>query len=509
MLEENTRTKNAMKNIIITLLAEFLQFFFGIVVPRLIILRFGSMVNGLTTTIVNILNIINLIQAGAVGASIYEMYAPISQNDYQKVSNILYSSKKYFEKLGLIFITVVLIISPFVAKGQMNSELSFWEIELSLILLGTNGLFSFFFFSWYDILFCSHQKKFYVSIASIGYYVVYYGLVFLILSTSFLHFTWLYIAAICGNIIKLIILYYIYNKKFSTILVEPDETKQYPINNRYHLLVQQIATQGIEAVVLVLFSFFYGLQTTSVYSIYNMVRSVLSMILFQVLNSVVGIMGNVVHSESKENVEQIYDSVHLLFSILGMWLVTCAACLYMPFVQLYTKQITDTNYIRPDFIMAILIYIAAITIYIPIYLLANVYGYYNKMTGGFVTGGIVALLCGGIWGKNVGWMLALMPAIMYLIISIAIYRVLIRQQEWFKSISVLKRSIVLIVFLAFSVWISKCPFFYCDSWIQWILKACMTAILWVVLICGYVLLCERKMARKFGKYVREVLRRER
>ena len=460
------RLRNVTKNVIITLLSEIIRFILGIIVPRLIILKFGSTINGFTVTVNNILNVINLIQAGAVGASIYEMYAPVSKQDYQSISNILYSSQRYFRKLGLIFIILVIASSPLISIRQLNNGLSLSEMEWSIIILGINGLFSFWFFAYYDILFCSHQKKYIISLATIGYYIVYYALIFFTLAMPHAHFTWLYIASIGGNLTKLVILYIMYKKQYDYLLPKPDHKFRYPIKNRYHLLVQQISINGIEASVPIMLSYVKQYSLVSVYAIYNMIYGICSMIIFLILNSVVNVMGNVVRTEQDDKIIQIYDLIHLIFSVLGTWIGACMMCLLLPFVCLYTQGITDINYIRSDFALIMIVYFFSISIYVPIYLLANVYGYYEKITVYHLVGLIVALSAALLGGRYFEQLIVLMPAVLYIIISIGIYGICRRNVKWLKNIGIWKRDVVMVLFLIIAYIASKQSFYQCNTWTE-------------------------------------------
>ena len=92
------RSKNAFRNLLFYLIYEVLCFILGIIFPRFIIHAYGSEINGLTSTITRILSLINLIQAGAVGTAIYQMYKPVAEDDYDKQSAIIYSSRRFYNK---------------------------------------------------------------------------------------------------------------------------------------------------------------------------------------------------------------------------------------------------------------------------------------------------------------------------------------------------------------------------------------------------------------------------
>ena len=152
------RTKLTFYNMVISLISQFLFLILSIIFPRLIILVFGSEVNGLTSSINQILNIINLLQAGVVGASIYDMYKPIAEKDDKLLAKIFYSSKKYFSKLSTIFLISGIVIIPFFLLNSNNS-ISFIEMFLSVVILTLNGALIFKYVSSYDIIISAHQRK--------------------------------------------------------------------------------------------------------------------------------------------------------------------------------------------------------------------------------------------------------------------------------------------------------------------------------------------------------------
>ena len=202
------RSLSTFKNLIMSLSYEVMLIVFGLIVPRLIIETYGSEVNGLTSTITHILSILNLLQAGAVGASIFQMFKPVAEKDYLQISKIIDSSKKYFCKIGVVFLVLVAIVMPIMGFG-LESELAVWEKVLAFAILGINGSFYFFFLSWFDILFSSHQMRYVLSAAGIVDRLLYYGLIFAVLLLK-LHFIFMYIAVLVASLVKILLLYIIY-----------------------------------------------------------------------------------------------------------------------------------------------------------------------------------------------------------------------------------------------------------------------------------------------------------
>ena len=198
------RTKLTFYNMIVSLISQFIFLILSIVFPRLIILVFGSEVNGLTSSINQILNIVNLLQAGVVGASIYDMYRPISENNNKLLGTIFYSSKQYFNKLSKIFLFIGIVFIPLFLLNSKNN-ISFIEMMLSVFILTLNGAIIFKYVSSYDIIISAHQKKYILVYSSLIEKIIYYVLLLLVLHLS-VHFIFMYLALICGTLARIIFL---------------------------------------------------------------------------------------------------------------------------------------------------------------------------------------------------------------------------------------------------------------------------------------------------------------
>ena len=78
----------------------------GFFAPRFIILTYGSDVNGLSSTITQILNIILLLQSGATTAAVYSLYKPIADHNLQNISEKVTAANLYFKKMSYIFLEI-------------------------------------------------------------------------------------------------------------------------------------------------------------------------------------------------------------------------------------------------------------------------------------------------------------------------------------------------------------------------------------------------------------------
>lgn len=152
------RSKKAILNIIVSLLLQVVTLICGFIVPKLIITKFGSDVNGLVSSIAQFLAYISLLEAGFGPVVKAALYKPIANKDKKQIENILKASEKFFRVIALIFV-IYLIILAFVYPTIVNTKFSFFY-TMSLVVIISISTFAEYFFR-YDlyIIFTSRTKN--------------------------------------------------------------------------------------------------------------------------------------------------------------------------------------------------------------------------------------------------------------------------------------------------------------------------------------------------------------
>ena len=137
--------KKKSLNIFITgLISQVVILLLGIVIPKLLIVSYGSEVNGLLSSIKQIFVYVALLEAGIGTAALQAMYEPIAKNDKEKASEIMVATDRYFKRTGLFYgIAVVLlaVLYPIVIKV----ELEYWMVAVIIFLQGSAGVIKYFF----------------------------------------------------------------------------------------------------------------------------------------------------------------------------------------------------------------------------------------------------------------------------------------------------------------------------------------------------------------------------
>ena len=110
---------------------------------------------------------------------------------------------------------------------------------------------------------------------------------------------------------------------------------------------------------------FTSLKTVSIYSVYCLVSNGLKQLISACISGISATVGQAYARRDFDEVNKKLDLYEYVVFILVFFLFTVAALLITPFVQIYTKDITDTNYYQPVFGILLLISEALYLVKIP------------------------------------------------------------------------------------------------------------------------------------------------
>ena len=105
-------------NIVTSFILQIVTFISGLIIPNLILNRFGSDVNGLVNSLNQFLSFATLLEGGLGSVVLASLYEPLIKKDNIKTAGILKSANKFFIQLGIFFfvycVGVILLYPQFV-----------------------------------------------------------------------------------------------------------------------------------------------------------------------------------------------------------------------------------------------------------------------------------------------------------------------------------------------------------------------------------------------------------
>ena len=370
--------KLTFKNIIASLLFQIVTIICGFIVPRLIISNYGSDVNGLVTSITQFLAYITLLEAGFGAVIKAVLYKPIVKNDKETIKKILKASEKIFRKISYIFIAYIIILCfvfPLIVSKDFDSVYT-----ISLILIISISTFSEYYFGMtYKLFLHADQKP----------YVTYYIQIFTLILNTILVVILVKLGASI-QIVKLVsasififrpILHNIYvKKKYNISLKGVDDT--YVIKQKWNALFNHIAyiiRSNTDVAVLTIFS---SIKEVSVYAVYMLVINSIKSVTYSFTGGIDASFGKTIAKGEHEKVNDRFKKFVTYYYTVSSVLFIATFFLIVPFISLYTKGISDVNYIRPTFAYIMLAATFMLSIKDPYNDLVKVVGHFKQTQKG-------------------------------------------------------------------------------------------------------------------------------
>lgn len=330
-----------MKNAISGFICQIIILLLGFIVPRIIILNYGSDVNGLFSTITQIFTYMSLLEAGIGQATRNLLYKPFKSKDKNKISDISSLSQKYFKKITYYYfigIILVSLIMPFIIKSQINRN----DIFLCFLFQGLSGCISFYFIQTQTIILSVDGKGYVNNYINVINQILSYGSKIL-LALLGVNIVFIQIVFFIITIIKVLWYRFYFIKKYDWIDFTR-KTNKHKLKDKNSFIISEISWTIFSSTDMIILSIFVSTKISSVYYIYSLIFSSVSLLLNSVYNNINYILGREFHNDLKR-----YEKIHDLFNTIFMGMITIlistAYVIAIPFVKLYSNGINDVNYI--------------------------------------------------------------------------------------------------------------------------------------------------------------------
>ena len=328
------------RNIAANIFAQIVTILLGIIIPRLMLVNLGSEANGLFTSIGNVLVYVALLEAGVGTAATQALYAPIATKNRQRVNEIVAAVDHFYKRTGRWYFAVILLLT-FAFPFTLDSTLPKWQIMTVMFLSGMPGVIKYYYQGKYVILLRADGRSYALTNLSIVVNI----------ATSAAKIALLLFGC---NIVELQAMYLLFNVAqvfFILIYVKrhypwlrKDVTPDYEaISQSKNALVHQISSMIFFNTDVLLLTYFCGLKTVSVYSMYTMLFGIISSAILNFAGANF-ILGQTFNTDRERSLKLL--DVYELFNMVLTFSLFCIANIFiLPFMTLYTSGITDIDYV--------------------------------------------------------------------------------------------------------------------------------------------------------------------
>lgn len=339
------RSKRIMKNIFSSLILQIVILVSGLIVPKLIIKSFGSNVNGLISSITQFLSYITLLESGFGPVVKSSLYKPLASKDKNTIKKILKVSEKFFRTISLIFIVYIIVLSiayPFI----INDSFSYIYTFSLVIIISVSTFFEYYFGITYKLYLQANQQTYITSYIQIIVYILNIFMVLLLVKLN----VSIHIIKLLSGLIFILrpLMQNLYVKRKYEISLK-DVDNDYNLKQKWDGLAQHIAAVIHNNTDMTILTVFTNLTMVSIYSVYNMVIKGVKSIVSSFSLGIDASFGDMIAKGEKENLNDKFNIYEILYNTITTIFYACTLVLIIPFIRVYTMDITDVNYIIPLF----------------------------------------------------------------------------------------------------------------------------------------------------------------
>lgn len=396
-----SRTEQFVKNTLATGLLQIITMISGFIIPKIMLVYFGSEVNGIVTSITQFIAYLTLLEAGLSGATVFSLYKPIAAGDTDAVNRILVATKNLYYKTGHLFSCMVILCAAAYPFFIHTGKLDYGELFCLFCILGVNGVLEFYTLAKYRALLTADQKTYVISLASIAQVVLNVAIV-AGLSLEGCSIVIVRGAAVLAIFARTYILWRYCRRRyrFLDFSVSPNNEA---MKQRWNALYLQILGAIHQGAPILIATFCLSLLDVSVYAIYNLVILGLNSLLGIFMTGLISGFGDLIAREEKAAFHKAFREFEFLYNITITIIYSTMLFVYLPFIGLYTKG-SDISYLYPVFAFLMTVNGYAYNIKNPFGMLVISAGKYKETRVPTSIQGAIELIGGIIlsllWGLN-------------------------------------------------------------------------------------------------------------
>lgn len=380
--------KDISKNFVLSILCKIVLMITGFTVQRAILHEFGSDINGLTTTVSQILSYMSLLEAGLGMASIQALYKPLAQNDKNGINSILSASNSQYVKTGMMFL-VGLIGASFLVPLIVTGDIPVIVMGILTFLIGCSNVVSYIFMGKYTVLLTADKKLYAINTADITATIL--SCFFRLLAIRFIgEIIIVQVVQLASIVLKVLLIRIYVKKKYPWVSYKVNPNYQ-AISKRWSVLIHNIASMIVNHTAVIILSITETLKMVSVYGVYNyVVSNIYALMNAGFCQAPVAIFGRW-YQQDRKKFAQYYDIFHGIFDAILNSVLFTTLVMMLPFVEIYTSGIQDVDYMDP--LLAILFVITAYMniVRLPSIMAINAVGAFKETQKGAIIEAIINL----------------------------------------------------------------------------------------------------------------------
>lgn len=352
--------KRLYYNSIISLFYQVCSVIIGLIIPRLILIRFGSEINGLVTSISQFLSVISLMDLG-VGAVVQSsLYKPLAEKDNDRISVVYSVASRYFGTIAKILLAYIIILCFY--YGLFKNEIYSWLFTTTLILALSIDYFARYYFGICNSLLLNADQRIYVVTLVNLYGLFANAVITVILLNAGAGIQLVKLASSCVFLTKPLILKAYVSRNYNIVKIRKPPKNAIP--NMWNGLAQHVTVTVSNSIDNILLTIFGTFTMISIYNVYVLPLTSIRTLIDTTSNSYKSFFGNLIARDEKKKLQIEFSKYETMMHFLASAVMSTCMVVLVPFVLVYTKNVNDADYRNNVFclmiVMAYVMYILRI-----------------------------------------------------------------------------------------------------------------------------------------------------
>lgn len=327
------------RNIFTGFIKQVIHLVLAFIIRTVIIYILGAEYQGLNGLFTSILQVLNLTNLGFSTAVTYILYKPIAEKNNKAVCEIINFLKKVYFEIGIIILGVGFCITPFLShliSGDIPPDINIYFLFIVYLF---NTSISYLLFAYKSTLLTAMQRQDAVNntytitntVTSLMQLLVLF-----IFKNYYLYICLMFLGTIANNIL----LYIASKKYFPQIIpegtIDPKIQKNLikQIKSVFIGKISDVARNSFDNIVL---SMLLGLVAVTIYDNYYYIYNALYGVMAIIIHGIMASVGNSIVIESIDKNYRDLQKFNFIFMWIVSWCSICMLCLYQPFMIIWMK----------------------------------------------------------------------------------------------------------------------------------------------------------------------------
>lgn len=339
-MNQNSRSFNILKNAVGGIGGQLFTSVLQFVCRTIFISLLGATYLGVNGLFSNILSMLSLAELGIGSAIVFSMYKPIADNDEKHVAKLMNFYKLAYRIVAVVVLSIGLILTPFL-ENFINDSAGIENLKLIFVLILLNTVTSYL-YAYKGSMLIADQKAYVVYVIRNIFAVVQNVLqivMLLIYSDFIVYLVVQIVTTFLGNFVlaKYVDKKYPFLIKYGNEKIDKAERANI-IQKVKGMMMHKLGGFVLNGTDNLIISKFVSVIAVGIYSNYLMIINMVKLILNQITGSVTASVGNLIASEHKEKVYNVFEAMQLAYFWLYTICFTCFYVIFQPFISFWIGE---------------------------------------------------------------------------------------------------------------------------------------------------------------------------